>query len=53
MAAALALLALTAQPGSDQPTTSPDVLCMEDMPCWNCSTMGNRICGAPNESEMP
>lgn len=19
--------------------------CAEDMPCWDCSTMGNRICG--------
>jgi hypothetical protein len=19
--------------------------CLEDMPCWNCHTMGNRICG--------
>ena len=19
--------------------------CMEDMPCWDCETMGNRICG--------
>lgn len=21
------------------------VRCEEDMPCWDCSTMGNRICG--------
>jgi hypothetical protein len=21
------------------------VLCMEDQPCWDCSTMGNLICG--------
>lgn len=20
-------------------------VCTEDMPCWNCHTMGNRICG--------
>ncbi len=19
--------------------------CVEDMPCWDCHTMGNRICG--------
>jgi hypothetical protein len=19
--------------------------CQEDMPCWNCETMGNHICG--------
>lgn len=21
------------------------VTCEEDMPCWDCETMGNRICG--------
>lgn len=31
-------------------TSSPDPLanvqaCQEDEPCWDCSTMGNRICG--------
>lgn len=25
------------------PTT---VTCQEDEPCWNCSTMGNHICGS-------
>lgn len=20
-------------------------VCFEDMPCWNCKTMGNKICG--------
>jgi hypothetical protein len=20
-------------------------VCVEDMPCWNCTTMGNRTCG--------
>lgn len=20
--------------------------CVEDMPCWNCHTMGNRVCGS-------
>lgn len=29
---------------SPEPTVEP--ACMEDQPCWNCSTMGNRICGA-------
>lgn len=30
------------------PETSPDVLappCQEDEACWDCRTMGNRICG--------
>jgi hypothetical protein len=21
------------------------VTCQEDEPCWNCATMGNRVCG--------
>lgn len=24
------------------------IVCAEDMPCWNCETMGNRICGLGN-----
>lgn len=27
------------------PTTTTTVPCMEDDPCWDCATMGNRICG--------
>lgn len=23
----------------------PSVACLEDMPCWDCHTDGNRICG--------
>ena len=23
--------------------------CQEDMPCWDCETMGNRICGVEND----
>lgn len=23
----------------------PDGRCHEDMPCWDCKTMGNHICG--------
>lgn len=26
-------------------TTVPEVPCEEDDPCWECETMGNRICG--------
>ena len=29
-----------------QPTTTvPPAVCQEDEPCWDCETMGNRICG--------
>jgi len=27
------------------PTTRANVECNEDEPCWDCETMGNRICG--------
>lgn len=23
--------------------------CVEDMPCWDCNTMGNKVCGPQNE----
>lgn len=27
-------------------STLPTVpICQEDMPCWDCTTMGNKICG--------
>ena len=22
----------------------PDPICFEDMPCWDCSSMGNQLC---------
>jgi hypothetical protein len=25
--------------------TGEDIQCVEDMPCWDCSTMGNLRCG--------
>jgi hypothetical protein len=29
-----------------QPDTMPETtVCVEDMACWNCTTMGNLICG--------
>lgn len=45
------------------PTPTPDVVippppidrpvCMEDMPCWDCETMGNGECGPPNVPATP
>lgn len=33
---------------TDSGTIPPvEITCQEDMPCWDCSTMGNRECG-PN-----
>jgi hypothetical protein len=29
------------RPASDTTTT----ICHEDAPCWDCATMGNKICG--------
>jgi hypothetical protein len=49
-----AALLLTVAAGACVPTDyfktpahqPPDsVRCREDMPCWDCQTMGNRICG--------
>lgn len=31
------------QPEATEPTTE---VCQEDEPCWDCATMGNKICGA-------
>lgn len=27
------------------PAPAPAPVCVEDMPCWNCATMGNHLCG--------
>ncbi len=48
--AALAVAGLLA-PGTGEQSvinyliTGEDTQCVEDMPCWDCSTMGNRQCG--------
>ena len=43
-------LAITAAwnpaPVSAQTNRAP-IVCAEDEPCWNCATMGNRLCGNP------
>lgn len=45
--------------GTTSTTASPAILseprptCFEDEPCWDCSTMGNRICGATEPTEPP
>lgn len=28
-----------------QPEPVPTQVCVEDMACWDCETMGNKICG--------
>ena len=50
------LLAFTGGCATDTPlfgggnTTWTDVRCEEDMPCWDCASMGNGICGlTPSE----
>lgn len=53
------ILAILAMIGSYQaPTVSPEatvITCQEDMPCWDCETMGNGICGpiAPTYEVSP
>lgn len=36
-------VATTTAPHAPELTASP--VCEEDMPCWDCATMGNRMCG--------
>lgn len=38
---------------SQRGRTPDDVRCEEDMPCWDCTTMGNRICGPITAEEAP
>lgn len=43
---AFTLLAWAARPAThDTKPATPTTRCTEDMACWNCSTMGNRVCG--------
>lgn len=45
------LFFMLAQPHqASAPPRPPAVTCQEDDPCWNCSTMGNKVCG-PNVQE--
>lgn len=32
-------------------TSKASTVCAEDDPCWNCATMGNKLCG-PTPSEL-
>lgn len=32
-------------------TTVPYHQCEEDEPCWDCETMGNRICGKDHNND--
>lgn len=34
-----------------RPTTSPAAACEEDQPCWDCSLMGDHICGPLTDAE--
>ena len=31
------------------PSDPPATVCLEDQPCWDCSTMGNHQCGTDPE----
>jgi hypothetical protein len=44
-AAAFAALMLSGPEPSLDSTRPEPVVCYEDDPCWDCSTMGNTICG--------
>ncbi len=36
---------------SEVTTTFQEGQCEEDEPCWDCETMGNRICGFQNGTD--
>lgn len=40
-------------PSTTVPFDDGDVDCQEDMPCWNCETMGNHVCGPPTYPVPP
>jgi hypothetical protein len=42
----------TSAPTSPAVTQEAEVICEEDMPCWECETMGNKICGDSIEGKM-
>lgn len=44
LSAILTLAVGCASPARVQVPTST-TSCQEDMPCWDCTSMGNRICG--------
>jgi hypothetical protein len=49
------LIALTVSLGTVGTATAapgPGTQCTEDMACWNCRTMGNRICGSDRYVEI-
>lgn len=37
----------TTEPVESYVAPAPSYECMEDQPCWDCKTMGNKICGNP------
>lgn len=38
-------LAVPDQPAPAPPAVTAPAPCQEDDPCWDCSTMGNHLCG--------
>lgn len=46
MATCLVILAwMGPEPATDDRPSAPS--CQEDEACWNCVTMGNKVCGQP------
>lgn len=33
------------KPATGTPSPAPVASCEEDQPCWDCHTMGNKVCG--------
>ena len=52
LAGVVTLGLLAPEPGGVRETGRTSVTCAEDDPCWDCHTMGNRVCGGPTVSGL-
>lgn len=43
--AVVAVLLAGCKPVEGKPSPAPVAACEEDQPCWDCHTMGNKVCG--------
>jgi len=47
----IAIVGLMILDRNDRPAPTYQPLCTEDMPCWDCHTMGNMVCGTTTPVE--
>jgi hypothetical protein len=44
-AAAISTILILTGCSSNTTSTKTSIACEEDQPCWDCNTMGNKVCG--------